>query len=256
MLHYVPEPMLVIGPSSLDRLNRCVKHWLQLRTSWLWMLTGDKLSQLDMTPPRSADWRHYLNAGPESLQAEGLQSKRLGLARYLETVLQGKAISPNSNPAWFNAAIDVENTVQMQQIAWELSEIAFGVELRALDAIMVPPPPESSALEKLQAEATREKLIVRVFGGRHWHLTSIPQRNEGLAASTLAARRPSLGALREVFSRWPHVTSAIESMALTETTSPQDLLRHEQELARFYVQTFWEYAGRAAAVPRRLPGVL
>ena len=86
--------------------------------------------------------------------------------------------------------------------------------------------------------------------------SSIPQRNEGLAASTLAARRPSLGALREVFSRWPHVTSAIESMALTETTSPQDLLRHEQELARFYVQTFWEYAGRAAAVPRRLPGVL
>lgn len=249
--------MLVVGPLNEGRRSRCVQHWLQLRESWYWLLNGDRIGQLNLSPPRSADWRHYLNVGLDGLRmSAGSNKKRTGLLAYFDTALVGNEISPSLQEArWFGQPIDLDDSMQMTQIAWELYEIAFRVELAAIDHIVVPGPSDCSAMEAMQYSSERAKMIANVFGERHFMISTLPAGNEGLASYSLSGRAPCLEALRRVLARWPDAPSAIRTSSLSASTLVHDIRNMEQTLATFYVQTFWERAGRAAAVPHRLPGV-
>ena len=258
MLHYLPDPMLVVGPTSVERRGRCIRHWLQLRDSWLWMLRDNKLNQLNMQPPRSADWRHFLNAGPESLKpAARPNEKRSGLLRFFDAALTGLELNVvDKEPSWFGNPIALTDDKQMAEIAWELSEVAFRLELRAVDSLMVPPPLNSSELDVTRHEMERDGLVLRVFGNRPLVANSLPTQNEGLASFVSSGRGPCVEALRVLLARWPNAPEWIRNTALTPSIPQPELLVFEKSIATFYVQSFWERAGRAATVPRRLPGVV
>ena len=79
---------------------------------------------------------------------------------------------------------------------------------------------------------------------------------EGLGAPTIASRRGALEAFRTLLSRWPQVPPVVTGTPLVQTTADLTVLEVEYEMCRFYLQTFWEVAGRAATIPREFPFAL
>ena len=59
-------------------------------------------------------------------------------------------------------------------------------------------------------------------------------------------------ALRKVMSTWPNCPQALE-VALREDAAESEAAEMEKVVAHFYCQTFFNYFGRAATLPRRLP---
>ena len=103
------------------------------------------------------------------------------------------------------------------------------------------------------AEQSRRRLVQTICAGRPEILSSLPTANEGLASPDVRGRAQSLEALRVLLARWPSVPEHIvTSKPLTEVDETT-LSKMEVSLCTFYVQSFWERAGRAATIPRVFP---
>lgn len=137
----------------------------------------------------------------------------------------------------------------LQEIAWELTEVAFRVEMFELDRRKNPYTQATSPLE-------RRSRVAQVFPPDHFvtaHTTPTPE--DGLGAWNLRDRARSLEALRQVMLQWPGHPPLLDSvLPLTPDTSEQVLREVELTIATYYCQAFFEVFGRAATVPRLCPG--
>lgn len=153
--------------------------------------------------------------------------------------------------AWFGSSWSADSVEQTQQIMWELSEVGFRHELLALDCHLVSY--ADKADQQPMLEGLRRGMIQSIFADRPPILTALPTENVGLAAKDILKRATSLEALRQLMSRWPNVPNSIKNaQTLTEMDS-RALSRAEALICKYYVQTFWETAGRAATIPRLFP---
>ena len=134
----------------------------------------------------------------------------------------------------------------IREMAWELGEVAFRVEVCELDMRMNP---QSGA----RALRTRHELLDSIFHGHHWSRPEYPRPPDGLAAEASNARVESLQLLRLLVSRWPGCPPVLRTSNFQYGFDVTDL---ERELAKFYCQCAYLKFGRAAAVPRWLPGTL
>ena len=133
---------------------------------------------------------------------------------------------------------------------WELSEVAFRVELLELDRHLVPAPIHEEQL----FEAKRRALIAAIFPDEHCTIPSTPPpKDRGLSACTIEGRMQSLEALRRLVVRWPEHPPHFDHFTLTMPSERARLLAFERDVAFFYVQNFYQMSGRAAVVPRILP---
>ena len=135
----------------------------------------------------------------------------------------------------------------LRQIAWEVTELAFRVELYELDRRFVPEKGET-------AVNLRHTLLDRIFpGARHWMAPEMPPPVENLGAKGFRDRVGCLDALRRLMARWPNFPATWRDKAL-DKTSPESLVTAlEADLAGFYCRSAVDVLGRAPVVPCEFP---
>ncbi|KAI0350259.1 hypothetical protein OH77DRAFT_1413343 [Trametes cingulata] len=248
--YWVPEPALLVGSLSNDRVERYIMNWLRLRPAWLYLLQT-KCS--GATRVSAQWWRDYLN-GLDF--ASGQPSTRAGkrkeaVAKAFAGVLDMKDYQENqSTVAWFSHRLKHLHPPLCPLILWEVFETGFRYELLALDRVLVP-----GRRGRADIELEREQLLSAVFADYDLYaVRQLPSHPAGLAAPVPQARTRCLEALRQVELRWPLCPDIITSAPpLNISTSAVDIEIVERALARFYVHTFYAYSGRAPLVPHRFP---
>ena len=259
--YWVPEARLLVGTAAPDRLKRYVLRWLKIRDAWYYLISCHLDYGAALQPLKAPQWRDYLNMS--SLVQKDIdlapESKR---SQQIVTVLEIIAqLLGDNNPddsvvaQWFNLNVESLDddawTRVLRQIAWDVAEVGFRVELTELDRYLVPRSAPGDDLERIE----RDALLARVFpANRGLILGQFPTAVDGLEASQLAARAAYLEALREVLCRWPGAPDDLKSCpALTSMNSALFIAKMERQIADFYCATFFRVAGRAPVLPRCLP---
>ncbi|KAI0356349.1 hypothetical protein OH77DRAFT_1495659 [Trametes cingulata] len=249
--YWVPEPALLVGPIAEERVERYIMNWLRLKPAWLYLLRTS-----DSAAPRVAPqwWRDYLN-GPK--RTHGDVTTRTGQQRYeaIKKVFSGALdmkdfYEGEGAVSWFSHRLDHLDVSLCPLILWELFELGFRYELRALDRTLVYVDPTQPV-----QQFVRERLLAGVFHDYDLHaVREIPQGPVGLAAVVPQARVRCLEALRRVVIRWPLCPEIICRVPRIATNMSVDEIETlERALASFYVHTFYTYAGRAPLVPHAFP---
>jgi hypothetical protein len=140
------------------------------------------------------------------------------------------------------------------QIIWDLFEHNFRLELLALDRCVM-----AKIWQDSLKAAARDDLLKRVFPGDSGYLVGVmPSSNEGLAAEKWEDRMPYVENFRVLVSDWPGESAALlkDIKVLASpffTPRRSDVDKVEVLLTHFYCQTFFDYFGRAAITPHRIP---
>lgn len=134
----------------------------------------------------------------------------------------------------------------IREIAWELGEVAFRVEVCELDMRM-------SVQQGARALRIRHELLEYAFPGAHWSRPDYPRPLQGLPAEASNDRVDTLESLRILVSRWPGCPPVLQTKSFRYGVDTTEL---ERVLAKFYCQCAFLKFGRAAAVPRQLPDTL
>ncbi|GJF00825.1 hypothetical protein PsYK624_171270 [Phanerochaete sordida] len=137
----------------------------------------------------------------------------------------------------------------VREIAWELGEVAFHAEVCELDVRMVP---QSGP----RALRLRHELLGNIFPGAHWSRPDFPRPLEALDAEAVRDRMLSLEGLRVLIRQWPGCPASLQTKGFRYGLEDAQLLELKRQVAQFYCQCAFQKFGRAAAIPRRLPGSL
>ena len=234
---WVPDPSTLVRYHNTQRVESYIQHWLQLRQPWLARLQA--LERTGSAPSfRSKQWTDLLDTGilPGDTVRESQTSTRrlVNVARFTSALGEHSQCVPG-DPRWYGRDITAVSERDALQITWEIASVGFRMELRALDRQLVKDNEDANAL------------IDDIFANKPLVLETLPTDGEGLAARTVAGRARSLEALRRLQCRWPSVPEVIATAAPVSATSACDVVAElEHAMATFYVQTFWDVAGRAA----------
>ncbi|KAJ3551478.1 hypothetical protein NM688_g4684 [Phlebia brevispora] len=257
--YWVPEPLTLIGSTVEGRTEEYLTNWMRIRDAWFWILNHEAMDRKSCRPLRPQEWRDYLNMKdfklPSIEQATKSSERRREVYGVLQRALGVDEVFEHAAQRfeWYGKKWVPSSVQQTREILWELCEVGFRCELTELDRHMVP----NKAVDPDVAEHVenfRRGRIEKVFGGRPLILSTLPTRNEGLAASDIQDRVHSLEALRVIMHRWPDVPEEIKSLPpLTAAISVDELTRIEVAMCSHYTQRFYNVAGRAAILPRRFP---
>lgn len=137
-----------------------------------------------------------------------------------------------------------------QEILWELYELNFRFEFKALDRRAHIPVGEVDG-------PSRDQLILACFPGRtSLAVAPINSAREGLGATDWRDRRCSIIAMRTVMQTWSgfngaqfHITKRIDDL------SEREFREVEWAVAQFYTQSFFDHFARTAIVPHTLPPI-
>ena len=233
---WMPNPSTLVRASDATHTDMIV-HWLQLRGRWCSLLQQSP----DLTGQtfRTWEWTDLLAVGLTDIATTGENTSRT-LHRRLELQRKFLAMTANNSVDCPWSGAEIEGAVA-KQISWEVAEMGFRLELCALDKHLC------------GNKASSARLIDAVFANRSLTGDSLPCMPYGLAHPSAPARKDSLEALRQIVARWPKAPTLVSQNRFTCTTSDDIQTTMEQTLAKFYVQSFWENAGRAATIPRMFP---
>lgn len=159
----------------------------------------------------------------------------------------------NVDAVWRNKVVteaDVD-TVLCKQVAWELCELNFLLDLMAVDSIIIRREgPDVYSIAVRRSELIRDTF----FNNANLNAMDPPADGEVLGADTLEKRVHRVEALRKLMQNWINVPDEIKEPLYT----PEDGIaeyadRIEEAVIFFYVQTFIRHAGRPPVLPRLLP---
>lgn len=155
-------------------------------------------------------------------------------------VIPQTAFESGSNLGPYAAAI--------REMAWELSEVAFRVELYELDHYLVPP---SSEQVRDYCENKRRHLVGEVFQSSQFVVLGfLPDCTVRLSARHIHDWASALNALQILILRWPRHPGHFNGLQqLSRRTSENVLASFEQDAAVHYCQRFYKWSERAAIVP-------
>ncbi|KAJ3528721.1 hypothetical protein NM688_g7958 [Phlebia brevispora] len=257
--YWVPEPLTLISSTLEGRTEEYLTNWMRMRDAWFWILNHEAMDRKSVRPLRPQEWRDYLNMKdfelPPIEQATKSSERRREVYSVLQRALGVDKVFEEAAQEfeWYGKKWVPSSVQQTREILWELCEVGFRCELTELDRHMVP----NKAVDPDVAEHVenfRRGRIEKVFGGRPLILSTLPTRNEGLAASDIKDRVPSLEALRVIMHRWPDAPEEIKSLPpLTAAMTVDELARIEVAICSHYAQRFYDVAGRAAILPRQFP---
>ena len=230
--------------NNTSRTARSFENWLAVRPSWLWLLQQDAFVShtTALKLPRGRDWRDVLTADPRIVNK--------GTFTHVERFSAVYTAQGHPLPLVPMSA-NVRTAQERKRVLWELATVAMRVELHALDRSLVR---AASGQHAVLFEAERIALIRRVFGGEPLSSEYVAGPNMGFSAYHIRDRADGLEAFRVIVSRWPGAPPAIQQASpLTASSGSDTIVGMEHLIAGWYLQTFWDCAGRAAAVPRIFP---
>lgn len=209
-------------------------------------------------------WRDLLSSSSSSQKEGAVHTEVQGRRKVAPEVFGectlltlGAEYGPKETVYWREDAITIESLSNppprlMRAILWELYEVGFRMELRALDQAIVP------RLWK-DHRALRIKMFDAIFpavaGILFWN-SAVPQRPGSIGLTD--AVQDDEDFLRRwcfILSAWPDVPSCLESTPYLATADERRVWLHRQlsEACFFYVKTFYKYFGRPPLVPHRFP---
>lgn len=255
--YWVPEPALLVGGQQPERVTRYFTNWLRVREPWLYLIRSPENGA---TKVPVQWWRDFLNgdggtgALPQNASGQAGTRHEKRLARVREVfgkLFEMTDYNPNERAYlhWYQDHFRVLDEALCPLLLWELFELGFRYELLALDRVLVPPRPD------FDREPGRIQLLSRVFPRYDLErLYEIPDVPEGFGAEVVQRRVRILEAFRQVLVRWPLCPQVISSSApLTTATRVEHIEDMERQMTAYYVQTFFDYSGRAPLVPHALP---
>lgn len=256
--YYVPEPGLFMGTKDEERQNRYLTTWLRARQSWYYTLYESPV-ELVQIPPQW--WRDFLNSGSGMIQVSASDTKTAARKKdamaLFGRIFMDVELNPDFRgeiPKFFCRNITLPDLRASRELMWELFEIGFRFELWALDNYFVPSV-TPLARHLRDRDFTREHLLTRVFDHQYHSMLvlRLPGSHTDFATERIRDRLANLEAFRTVVCRWPHVPDDIRNGVFASTCT--DVLLHDREkkLVQFYVQSFYDVAGRAPLVPHVFP---
>lgn len=167
----------------------------------------------------------------------------------------GVAISDSDgNLSWRQQTLekgaDVEGRMG-EEMLWELCELNFRFELRALD-VRAKREVYREADTTEQAEMAIMKCFPAATGGSPLAV-SFETAHQGLAACSVRERAPYFQAIRDVMLKWKGGEETLRPLTVSwEQATDVKLASLEKHVALFYVQSFFDHFARAAVIPHRL----
>lgn len=218
--YWAPEARLVVGSSVTDRVKRFVARWLKIRDACYYLLTRPPMCQERLKPLKACEWRDYLNMCEfvqQEINAAPNSKRSLQIVAVMKAVAEmlGENKPDDGVPAkWFGNDVEsVEGPISeriLVEVAWDLAEVGFRVELSELDWYLVPRSAPDDDLEMTE----RDALLSAVFpADRGLVIKTFPKTPDGLASPSFAGRTVYLEALRQVLSRWPGVPDELKNCA-------------------------------------------
>ncbi|KAI0093364.1 hypothetical protein BDY19DRAFT_990009 [Irpex rosettiformis] len=247
---WVPEPQMVTGSPSQVRRQRYVLHWLMIRESWWSFLQNPNLQ----TAMMSRWWRAYLDDGfaPSPKIHGDHEAARKKAVEVLTSVFRGAPFNPaDLRPTWFSQPVSAVDDALCCQVAWEISEMGFRVELVKLDLAFL-------GISKLvpAVAAQRNEWLLQVFpGSSPLRMAAYPSTNTGLASPAALERSKSLEGLRLLMLSWPDCPEQLKASAPLDQVSEGTLASLEPVVKSFYVRSFVRIANRPPILPRQRPDV-
>jgi hypothetical protein len=237
-------------------------NWLSQRQMWLSRVSR---ADSDTRPLSNQQWRDCLGGLREKSRA----STRAGKRRAQVTQLLGDFAKESglvkdtseSQVFWKERLLVTVDTILpdrkvVQEILWELYELNFRFEFLALDRRA-----NNSPMANQQSELnSRQDDLMACFmpsksNDLTFFVTEIPERNGGLAADSWHERLAYLLAMHKVMTTWDGTKPegfGLGNRGINSFTEKSvELL--EEAIATFYTQSFFDYFGRAATVPHKLP---
>lgn len=263
---FIPMPSVLAGCQTAHRRANYFMTWLRLRLPLYHVYHSSALKTSTLT---AQCWRDALANSisivehkPTNARArQNLVQDTLASVFKASDIVDSRSIPCQFHNEIFHSLDNVPYSLQ-QEILWEMYEMGFFFELHALDRVVLGGNLEGQTMAFAEAaETTRCELISRIFkdDGGTIRVRGNPNYAEvvGLGARQIAARAASLEALRQVLIRWPGVPSSLaRPLSLTYIDiADHDLQNAEITMARFYVQTFVNVAGRHPLVPHICPDV-
>ncbi|KAI0345238.1 hypothetical protein BDW22DRAFT_1326251, partial [Trametopsis cervina] len=232
-----------------ERRDRYVLNWLKIRDAWYYIMRDARYRRT--LPTRW--WRMFLDEGPYPQIGTGSAAKekeRSQVMQILDLVFDAQNIRKGDiQPTWFSRVVTRVDKRLCQEIAWEVSQLGFQIELLMLDLHFHKPESDPG----LTAE--RVEWMKKVFdGGPPLHIPALPAAPAGLASPDPLLRAPALEAFRCLINTWPQVPDYIRNCRPLDTGHDRVFIRQmEREMAEFYINTFYKQAARAPVLPRRFP---
>ncbi|KAI0739112.1 hypothetical protein C8Q80DRAFT_231131 [Daedaleopsis nitida] len=250
--YWIPEPAKLLRPETIDRRDRYIITWLQMRSAWIYILRLPPGTRSTCFPTQY--WRDFLFPHVDrDRSGEGTRNRKRWMSILLllgDVFHQENLDAARQGPVqWFDYLISSPDSTSTPLIIWEMHDLCFRYELQALDRRLVP----------LQGEQERDALLSRIF---HYHvlhsLPVLPDPDESLRLyDPLPHRRVSaLEAFRQVLLRWPKCPVELSrSVPITTCMTAEEIISLELEMTKFYVFSFFEMSGRAPIVPHQYPGL-
>jgi hypothetical protein len=279
-----PDPGLFFGVTTPEGQAKFFYNWLKYRPALIYRLAGHNSNA---KPLSTQDWRTMLHlpipglevpprphptssstlpkkpsaGGPEQTKS----AKRLEVIRsLLRDCLDVDGVHVNETPTngmmWQEQRLspgELPDQRVAQEILWELFELNFRFEFMALDLRAHIP------LAVPTNGFSREDLLLKCFPGNvggSFLVAPTEFAHQGLAASTWQDRAPFIVAVKNVVCTWSgfdEVKKCCSAVDLVENKdvecySESEIEAMELAMATFYTQTFYDFFGRAAVIPRRL----
>lgn len=263
-------PPAFVFTSAGDKLGRYIHNYAHIR-----MFCRQRLLEphFDGHPLKISEWKHALygdysvdepsiEAGRQpvvdakaSLRHERKQAIRKLFAKSAGLAPYSQDMQPKFRRDRITAAQAASDRALAREVIWEVNEMNWRCELRALDALIV----DAGRSEWLRWE--REQVVCEV-----WRETEMESAHSSLFCTKnsrfcwtpatedgWSKRTHNLLAFIHVLSRWPNFPSVLRDRlhATDEQTSSEVFDRLEKVAVTFYVSTFANHYGRLPCIPLR-----
>ena len=269
----VLDPHQIVGEKiKAERVSKTIISWLFVRSAWLSRTTTNDADNV-VFMPNPQQWRDYMmkvgkSTGLEPPAAEGRTTSRKDRATGFDQFHATLGFNGNPMDVYWGgvlagtAANFVSGKLSLshgtaREVAWDLFEHNWRLELLSIDRVLLPRATMTAA-----QRTEREGLVLEVLPRGLFVMLTPSVKDEGLAARRWEDRMEYVEAFRVLLSSWPVPGAEVlgqMSAGRLDTSSNSfysDRLTVEavERVAyRLYCQTFFEYTGRAPTIPFSLP---
>ncbi|KAK0228091.1 hypothetical protein IW262DRAFT_1455291 [Armillaria fumosa] len=241
-----PRPDIIATLNTEEKVNSFLASWLHLRIPLYARLT---VTERVPTNLYHQEWRTVLALGflHSAGESGGKATKRRQEVRkMMDGYLDDFPLCADNEVCtafWKGKAYQSLTTEERQEICWELGEVNFCCEFRALHhRAAASSGPSVSDFDLSRCFADGQQLPGQL---------DIGSANYGVNHHLWLERAPCIFAMKKVMRTWQGHPAFLENVKPAGWTE-EDFLDLEKQIASFYADTFFLYFGRAPVLPRQL----
>ncbi|KIY61061.1 hypothetical protein CYLTODRAFT_495421 [Cylindrobasidium torrendii FP15055 ss-10] len=255
--YFLPRPDLFTSITSENGV-KMIFSWLQLRPFVLLAYSTPSEVPISKRPRLGhQSWRQWLNDTAGAMEPQPSTStdkKRKGdiksaVLEFISNIQEGNEnVRPSpasASPQWYGAPFDPQDATVWREILWELSYLAFRLELQDID----------DRLSRWERGPRHQNTLHDVFCMRGTPLLRCDLGMANIGAMDLDWRRraQSIWALKSLMEAW-----TVEKPEIITSSPPRDgftlssFADFEAGIAHFYIDTYFRIYGRAPILPAQL----